>query len=184
MLRLIIEFNKLELPMNIAESVSQYDSCKLWIDSLRSKATKTAYSVHISLFCKFYHTNPDELVKVEPQDLKGMIIGYILELRKKSKNTAGKPKRGEISVNSIKMYIVGVKSFLDEHEISLPWNKIERYYPDDVTNEYRSYTRDEISKLLSIADLRDRCIILLMASSGIRGWSNSSPEHRITEKIG
>jgi site-specific recombinase XerD len=154
--------------MNIAESVSQYDSCKLWIDSLKSKATKTAYSFHISSFCKFYHTNPDELVKVEPQDLKGMIIRYVLELKKKSKNTAGKPKRGEISVNSVKMYLVGVQSFLDEHEISLPWNKIARYYPDEVTNEYRSYTRQEISKLLSIADLRDRCIILLMASSGIR----------------
>ena len=46
--------------------------------------------------------------------------------------------------------------------------KIARYYPEEVTNEYRSYTRQEISKLLSIADLRDRCIILLMVSSGIR----------------
>jgi hypothetical protein len=37
-----------------------------------------------------------------------------------------------------------------------------------VSNDYRSYTRQEISKLLSIADLRYRCIILLMAFSGIR----------------
>jgi integrase len=154
--------------MNIVECVSQYDSCELWIDSLRSKATKTAYSLHISLFCKFYHTNPDDLVKVEPQELKDMIITYVLELRKKSKNTAGKPKRGETSVNTIKMYLAGVKSFLEEHEISVPWKKIARYYPDEVTNGYRSYTRQEISKLLSIADPRDRCIILLMASSGIR----------------
>jgi hypothetical protein len=121
MLRLIIEFNKPELPMNIAESVSQYDSCKLWIDSLRSEYTKAAYSLHISLFCKFYHTNPDELVKVNPQELKDMIIKYILELRKKSKNTAGKPKKGETSVNTIKMYLPGIKSFLNEHEIGLPW---------------------------------------------------------------
>jgi hypothetical protein len=77
--------------MNIAKWISQYDSCKLWIDSLGSKATKSVYSVHLSLLCKFYHTNPDELVKVEPQDLTGMIIRYVLELRKKSKNTAGKP---------------------------------------------------------------------------------------------
>ena len=154
--------------MNVVTSVYQYESCKLWIDSLRSKATKTAYSLHISLFCKFYHTNPDELVKVKPQELKDMIVRYVLELRKKSKNTAGKPKRGETSVNSIKMYLAGIKSFLDEHEISLPWKKIARYYPDEVTNDYRSYTRQEISKLLSIADLRDRCIILLMTSSGIR----------------
>jgi integrase len=154
--------------MSVVERISQFDSCRLWINSLKSEATKETYSVHISLFCKFYHTNPDELVKVKPQDLNDMIIKYVLELRKKSKNTAGKPKRGETSVNSIKLYLAGVKSFLDEHEIGLLWKKIARYYPDDVTNGYRSYTRQEISKLLSIADLRDRCIILLMASSGIR----------------
>jgi integrase len=38
----------------------------------------------------------------------------------------------------------------------------------DVTSPYRSYTKDEILKLLSVADARDRCIILLMASSSIR----------------
>jgi integrase len=97
-----------------------------------------------------------------------MVIKYVLELKKKSKNTAGKPKRGETSVNSIKKYTAGIKSFLDEHEISLPWKKIARLYPEEVTNDYRSYTRQEISKLLSMAELRDRCIILLMASSGIR----------------
>jgi site-specific recombinase XerD len=154
--------------MSVVERICQYDSCRLWIEGLRSKATKRAYSVHISLFCKFYDTNPDELVGVNPQELKDMIIKYVLELRKKSKNTAGKPKRGETSVNSIKMYLAGVKSFLDEHEISLPWKKIARYCPDEVPNGYRSYTRQEISNLLSISDLRDRCIILLMASSGIR----------------
>jgi integrase len=105
---------------------------------------------------------------VNSNDLKEMIVKYILNLKKTAKNSAGKPKRGQTSVNSIKTYVKGIKSFFDEHEISLPWKKISRYYPEDVTNEYRSYTRDEISKLLSFADLRDRCIVLLMASSGIR----------------
>jgi integrase len=71
-------------------------------------------------------------------------------------------------VNSIKHYLNGVKSFLEFNEIALPWNKIAKFLPDDVTNSYRSYTKEEIKKLLSIADPRDRCIILLMASSGIR----------------
>ena len=108
------------------------------------------------------------LVRLKPGELKDMVIKYVLELKKKSKNTAGKPKRGETSVNSIKKYTAGIKSFLEDHEISLPWKKIARFYPEEVTNDYRSYTRQEISKLLSMADLRDRCIILLMASSGIR----------------
>jgi hypothetical protein len=87
--------------MNLVTYVSQHESCKLWIDSLKT-ATKTSYSVHVSLFCRFHHTNPDVLVRLKPDELKDMVIKYVLELRKKSKNTAGKPKRGEISVNSIK----------------------------------------------------------------------------------
>lgn len=43
-----------------------------------------------------------------------------------------------------------------------------KFFPEDVTNSYRGYTKEEIAKLLSLADLRDRCMILLMASSGIR----------------
>jgi integrase len=37
-----------------------------------------------------------------------------------------------------------------------------------VTNSLRAYTKEEISKLLPIADLRDRCLILLMVSTGMR----------------
>ncbi|MFL6362792.1 MAG: hypothetical protein ACJ709_05060, partial [Nitrososphaeraceae archaeon] len=42
--------------------------------------------------------------------------------------------------------------------------KIAKYYPEQVTNNLRAYTKEEISKLLSVADLRDRCLILLMSS--------------------
>jgi hypothetical protein len=82
-----------------------------------------------------------------------MIINYVLAIKKAAKNSAGKPKRGERSVNSIKQYTKGIISFFDEHELNLPWKKISRYYPEDVRNYYRSYTKDEISKLLSLADL-------------------------------
>jgi integrase len=97
-----------------------------------------------------------------------MILNYIIHLKKIAKQSAGKPTKGELSVNSIKLYLIGVKSFLEFNEIALPWKKISKFYPDDVTNSYRSYTKEEIKKLLSVADPRDRCIILLMASSGIR----------------
>ena len=81
---------------------------------------------------------------------KQMFIKYVLQMKKNSKNTAGKPKRGEIYVNSVKTYVAGIKSFLEFHEISLPWKKIAKCYPEEVTNDYRSYTRNEISKLLSL----------------------------------
>jgi integrase len=42
------------------------------------------------------------------------------------------------------------------------------YYPPEIANNLRAYTKEEIIKILSVADLRDRCIILLMISTGIR----------------
>ena len=97
-----------------------------------------------------------------------MIFNYIINLKRASTQNAGKPKPGILSVNSIKYYVTGIQSFLEFHEIALPWKKIAKFYPEDVANSYRGYTKEEISKLLSLSDLRDRCIILLMASSGVR----------------
>jgi integrase len=149
---------------------SEYDSCTFWLESIKSKSTLDAYTIHLSLFCKFHNVNPDQLIQLDnpTAQLKTMILNYIIHLKKIAKHSAGKPRKGELSVNSIKLYLKGVKSFLEFNEISLPWKKIAKFYPDDVTNSYRSYTKQEIKKLLSIADPRDRCIILLMASSGIR----------------
>src|SRR5713226_5812968 len=112
-----------------------------------------------------------------------MILNYIIHLKKMAKQSAGKPKKGELSVNSIKLYLNGVKSFLEFNEIALPWKKISRFFPDDVTNSYRSYTKEEITKLLSVADPRDRCIILLMASSGIRAGAVQSLKVKSIRKL-
>ena len=123
----------------------------MWLQSIRSKGTKKTYSIHLSLFCKFHNVTPDRLL--EPNNsvgkLKTMILEYIIHLKKVAKESAGKPTKGEVSVNTIKHYLGGVKSFFDFNEILLPWKKIAKSYPDDVTNSYRSYKKEEIRKLLS-----------------------------------
>ena len=81
---------------------------------------------------------------------------------------SGKAKPGEICVNSVKTYLAGVQSFFEYNDIVLNWKKIIKYCPEQVTNNLRAYTKEEIVKLQSLADLRDRCFILLMASTGMR----------------
>ena len=49
-----------------------------------------------------------------------MILNYIIYLKKVAKNSAGKPTKGEISVNSIKLYLSGIRSFFEFNEIGLP----------------------------------------------------------------
>jgi integrase len=97
-----------------------------------------------------------------------MVINYIIHLKKVANQSSGKPRRGIISVNSVRTYFAGVQSFLEANDIVLNWKKIAKYYPEPVTNDLRAYTKEEISRLLSVADPRDRCLILLMASTGMR----------------
>jgi integrase len=155
------------------QKVENYKSCQIWLEGYNSPYTKKAYKIHLSLFCKYYNTDPDSLLQLKPEHIKPMVLSYIIHLKKVAKQTSEKQRFGELSVNSIRTYLAGIQSFLESNDIVLNWKKIAKYYPEAVTNSLRAYTKEEISKLLSIADLRDRCLILLMVSTGMRvGPSN------------
>ena len=149
-------------------NIEDYTSCQLWLEGYNSQSTKRAYKIHLSLFCKYHDTVPDSLIQLNPEQIKTMVLNYIIHLKKVAKQSSEKPRSGELSVNSIKTYLAGVQSFLESNDIVLNWKKIAKYYPEQVSNNLRAYTKEEIAKLLSIADLRDRCLILLMASTGMR----------------
>jgi integrase len=148
--------------------IENHKSCQIWLEGYNSPSTRMNYKIHLSLFCKYYNTDPDSLTQLKPEQIKTMVLNYIIHLKKVAKQTSEKARRGELSVNSIKAYLAGVQSFLEFNDIVLNWKKIAKYYPEQVSNNLRAYTREEIAKLLSMGDLRDRCLILLMASTGMR----------------
>lgn len=131
--------------------LESYKSCKLWLEGYDSPSTKKAYKTHLSLFCKYHSINPDSLIQLKPEQIKNMVLDYIIYLKQGAKQTAGKAKTGEISVNSIKPYLAGIQSFLESNEIILNWKRIAKYYPNQVTNSLRAYTKEEIAQLLSRA---------------------------------
>ena len=90
----------------------EYTACTLWLETIKSKSTLYAYTIHLSLFCKFHNTNPDQLIQLNIGQLKTMVLNYIIHLKKIAKHSAGKPIKGELSLNSIKH-----KSFLEFNEI-------------------------------------------------------------------
>jgi hypothetical protein len=69
------------------------------------------------MFCKYHNTDPDSLVRLKADQIKNMVIEYIVQLKKAAKQHVSKVKRGEICVNSIKTYMMGIQSFLEFHEI-------------------------------------------------------------------
>ena len=150
------------------ENIESYKSCQIWLEGYNSPSTKRAYKIHLSLFCKYHNIDPDTLVQLKPDQIKTMVVDYVIHLKKVAKPSSEKARRGELSVNSVKTYLGGVQSFLEANDIVLNWKKIAKYCPEQVANNLRAYSREEIAKLLSVADPRDRCLILLMASTGMR----------------
>ncbi|PWU82073.1 MAG: hypothetical protein DLM72_03705 [Candidatus Nitrosopolaris wilkensis] len=75
----------------------QYNSCTLWLESIKTKGTKNAYSLHISLFCKFHKVNPDQLLNLNNSEgqLKTLILNYIINLKKIGKHSR-QTKEGRI----------------------------------------------------------------------------------------
>ena len=57
---------------------------------------------------RYYGITPDQLIQLSNSmtQLKTMIINYIIHLKKIAKKSAGKPKRGELSVNSSSILMV------------------------------------------------------------------------------
>jgi hypothetical protein len=58
-----------------------------------------------------------------PEQIKIMVLSYIIHLKEVAKQTSQKHRRGELSVNSIKAYLAGVQSFLEANDIVLNWKK-------------------------------------------------------------
>jgi len=150
------------------QPIETYSSTEFWFTGMK-KATMKAYKTHLRLFCKFYSTDPDILVKFPAEHLKILFDGYLAHLIRIAVRTAGKPKPGQVSVNSVPQYFTGLHEFfVIEHEKDINWSRYEKKFPERVSSNLRGYYRDEVQKLYKAADIYDRPLVLLEYCAFIR----------------
>lgn len=150
------------------KSLDQYQSAIFWISGMK-KATKRAYTSHLRLFCNFYQTDPDVLLKFPAENLKVLLDAYLLHLLKIAVKEAGKPKPGRFSVNSIPHYFTGLWSFfVEEHEKDINWARYQKKFPEKVASNLRGYYREEVKKLYKAADIFDKPLVLLEYCAFVR----------------
>lgn len=150
--------------------LEDYASCQIWLERFKSHATKRGYVLNVQLFCRYYRTNPDELLLRTDAELEDMITRYVIYLKKTATGMPSKPKVGQHCSNSIPNYIFGIRHFLKAHKRhkQIDWESIYELYPEKIRAKWRAYRTEEIASLLDIADVRMRVIILLMSSGGMR----------------
>jgi len=141
----------------------QGDSLKPYYASFKSEQTKENYCIKLRLFLNFAELQVDEFVELareKPSKVESILLEYV-ESRKKD----------EVSGSTIQMSRDAIKLLLDMNDAAekINWKKINRILPAARHHGTdRPPTADEIRRLLLHADLKIKCVILLLVCSGIR----------------
>jgi len=139
-----------------------------WFDHINAKGgTLTLYLVAMSQYMEYHNLSLSELLEEAEDDvvkgviprkrrIKSRIIDFRNSLEGKSDNTCH-------------TYVCAVRSFYKSMDVQLPSNK--RYGNTSILEENRwlGMERSEIKRVLKYANVRDKAIVLFIASSGTGG---------------
>jgi integrase len=136
----------------------QSQPLELFLSSIRSEQTRDKYSLYFKKYQEFIGLQTDIFFGKDSKKIQDKIIEFIIDMKSNGKG-----------YSTIHNYAAAVLAFYKINDTILNTTKISKFIPAvrKVRND-RSYTHEEISKLLEIADERFRVIILLMVSAGIR----------------
>ena len=145
--------------MQIVEtSCNSYEN---FISACNSDYTKRSYSNALKMYVQFYHVAEyDSLLQIDKHTASKMILRFVMYQRNIRK----------LSLSRINVCFSALKLFYDMNDYDLNWSRLAKYKGRDRQKmvQDRTYTKEEIQKMLQFADLRMKVIILTMLSSGVR----------------
>src|SRR2546422_9859671 len=126
----------------------------IFLDSLNSKHTKEQYQIQWDRYQKNVpSTSQDNKV------ITNNIISYLMQMKQEGLS---------YSYRNTAFYAVK-HHYTMVDDLVLNWTKISKLLGERTfDNEIRGYSREEIQRLLKVADLKYRAIILLLASTSMR----------------
>jgi integrase len=108
-------------------------------------------------FCKA--KDYESMLAMNSSVLEGLIRNYIINLRH---------ERG-LSPATVSSYLAAIAHFYEMNDVTIKWKKLKKFKAKHYNIiEDKPYTRDQIKILVEAAPLRDKCIILVMCSAGLR----------------
>jgi integrase len=131
-----------------------------FIDSISSDMTRKIYRINFSYFMTFCKiADYEEMASLQVHVLEGLIRDYIVYLRQERR----------LSPATVSGYIAPIAHFYSMNDLEIRWKKLKKFKAKHYNVvEDKPYSREQIKTLADAASLRDKCIILLMASAGLR----------------
>lgn len=134
----------------------------LFISSLKANYTKLKYDGCLQKYLKHpSNINLDSLdiiLKKDSKVIESEITQQLIEMRNSG-----------MAYSTAVVHLAALYHFFSINDITINRKKLSKFVGEQENKyEYRSYTHDEISSLLSLCDERGKVIVLLMASTGMR----------------
>jgi integrase len=151
-----------------------------FVYSIHSEFTKKLYVKHLKNYMHFRfgvrggeERDYDKLLG-EPRLIQSQIIEYVIYLKEER----------ELTSASIRSVTSALRRFYEMNDLELKWKKIHPYVGHNKRKSRdRPYTKEEISRFLEKADQRERVIILIMCSTGMRVGALPSLKIRNLEQV-
>ncbi len=149
-----------------------WSSCSLrelmaYLRRNKSGSVNTPYHYirYILNFCDFIGTNPDDIITSLLDAEGNPIPNRIKWIRKKIQNWIDELLAEDLAPQSIKVCVSAVRTWLWVNEIEIGRIPLPKQYTKYQT---RSPTPEELQKLIEVAPLREKAIISMLATSGLR----------------
>jgi integrase len=143
--------------LHILETGEAYTN---FINSINSDYTRNEYRKKIKYFTSFVPvSNFEQLLDLPTSQLESRIRDFIIYLRHDRK----------LAPASVSSYLGPIAHFYEMNDVSVNWKKLKKFKAKQHgIVEDKPYTREQIKQMVDLAPLRDKIVILLMASAGLR----------------
>jgi site-specific recombinase XerD len=129
-----------------------------FINSLKRNETKKEYRSALLRYLKYCKTTLEDSLLLPVVDIENMIIDYIMEL-----------KRQDLSHSSLNMNFCAIKHFYFMNDVRISKVKIGKFLGEPKRkNTDRGYLTPEIRTILDNCDLRQKVIVLTLATTSMR----------------
>jgi integrase len=133
-----------------------------FVSSLKSPITRKAYVIRLKNYLRspsISFSTFDELLGRDVRLIEHGIIDMLIDMR----------HRRQLSYSAQNGFLAAITHFYSINDVTVNRKKIKKFMSESENKyEFRSYTIEEISRLLEISDEREKAIILLLASTGMR----------------
>src|SRR5918995_103729 len=151
-----------------AQQIQNQNYYQNFLNSFKSEQTKRKYIIELNYYLRYLGVNnpnsliSDKLLDSQPmiRQIEDQIIDYINQL-----------KKSKLSYSAINVCLYSILKFYMVNRVNLNRRHIAQYKPQQKkTRKDLAYTHEQIQRLIDSTKNteRDRAMILLMASTGMR----------------